>query len=93
MYLNSNTNCITNLGKKKKKKTPQNHTHRNVSSFLSKGSPAIIPLYPWQLAFVNAHVSVKMYSLYTEKMIKYWSIKCMADPENKFLFTQKINTK
>lgn len=39
---------------------------------------------------VNARVSVKMYSLYTEKTIKYWSIKYMADPENKFLLTQKI---
>lgn len=39
---------------------------------------------------VNACVSVKMYSLYTEMTIKYWSIKYMADPENKFLLTQKI---
>lgn len=39
---------------------------------------------------VNARVSVKMYSFYTEKTNKYWSIKYMADPENKFLLTQKI---
>lgn len=51
MYLNSKMNCMTNQGEK-------NHTHKNKSSFLSKESPAIIPLYPWQLSPVNAHVSV-----------------------------------
>lgn len=64
-----------------------------MSSFLSKVSSAInsiISMAKKKKSPVNARVSVKMYSLYTEKTIKYWSIKYMADPENKFLLTQKI---
>lgn len=45
-------NELNDLSEKKKK------SQRNVSSFLSKESPAITPLYPWQLSPVNAHVSV-----------------------------------
>lgn len=67
-----------------------------MSSFLSKVSSAINSIISMakkkkkKKSPVNARVSVKMYSLYTEKTIKYWSIKYMADPENKFLLTQKI---
>lgn len=63
-----------------------------MSSFLSKVRSAINSIITMakKKSPVNACVSVKMYSLYTEKTIKYWSIKYMADPENKFLLTQKI---
>lgn len=62
-----------------------------MSSFLSKVSSAINSIITMaKKSPVDACVSVKMYSLYTEKTIKYWSIKYMADPENKFLLTQKI---
>lgn len=89
MYLNSTMNCndlIWGGG-------GRNHTYRNMSSFLSKVSSAInsiISMAKKKKSPVNARVSVKMYSLYTEKTNKYWSIKYMADPENKFLLTQKI---
>lgn len=90
MYLNSTMNCndlIWGGG-------VENHTYRNMSSFLSKVSSAINSIISMakkkKKSPVNARVSVKMYSLYTEKTNKYWSIKYMADPENKFLLTQKI---